>query len=94
MGRDGIPANFTHGFSDRQDCLTAFLAQPRFVNAFVAKDGLGDGRNLGEEAARSAFVCCAPAATDTIAAKSFVAYMAGYAGANDHWRLQSIGNGL
>ncbi len=57
LGRDGVPVNFTLGFSARQNYLAALLAQPRFVNvfmgrlnAFVADNGLGDGRNVGEKA--------------------------------------------
>ncbi len=56
LGRDGVPVNFTLGFSARQNYLAALLAQPRFVNvfmgrlnAFVADNGLGDGRSIGEE---------------------------------------------
>lgn len=57
LGRDGVPVNFTLGFSARQNYLAALLAQPRFVNvfmgrlnAFVADNGLGDGQNVGEKA--------------------------------------------
>jgi len=53
----GIPVNFTLGFSARQNYLSALLARPRFVNvfmgrlnAFVADNQLGDGRNVGEKA--------------------------------------------
>jgi transaldolase len=57
LGQLGVPINFTLGFSARQNYLIALLAQPRFVNvfmgrlnAFVADNGLGDGRNVGEKA--------------------------------------------
>jgi len=55
--REGVPVNFTLGFSARQNLLAAALAQPDFVNvfmgrlnAFVADHKLGDGRNVGEKA--------------------------------------------
>lgn len=57
LGQFGIPINFTLGFSARQNYVAALLAQPRFVNvfmgrlnAFVADNDLGDGRNVGEKA--------------------------------------------
>ena len=57
LGQLGIPVNLTLGFSARQNYLAALLAQPRFVNvfmgrlgAFVADNGLGDGRHVGEKA--------------------------------------------
>ncbi len=57
LGQDGVPVNFTLGFSARQNYVIALLAQPRFVNvfmgrlnAFVADNELGDGRNVGEKA--------------------------------------------
>jgi transaldolase len=57
LGQEGVPVNFTLGFSARQNYAIAMLAQPRFVNvfmgrlnAFVADNGLGDGRNIGEKA--------------------------------------------
>ena len=57
LGHDGVPVNLTLGFSARQNHLAALLAQPRFVNvfmgrlnAFVADNGLGSGRNMGEKA--------------------------------------------
>lgn len=53
----GIPVNFTLGFSARQNVLSALVAQPAFVNvfmgrlnAFVADNELGDGKNVGEKA--------------------------------------------
>ena len=57
LSRLGVPVNFTLGFSARQNYLAAMLAQPAFVNvfmgrlnAFVADNGLGDGKNIGEKA--------------------------------------------
>lgn len=57
LGQFGIPINFTLGFSARQNYLAVLLAQPRFVNvfmgrlnAFVADNGLGEGRDVGEKA--------------------------------------------
>jgi len=57
LGRLGVPVNFTLGFSARQNYLAALLAQPAFVNvflgrlnAFVADNNLGDGKNIGEKA--------------------------------------------
>lgn len=53
----GIPVNFTLGFSARQNLLSTLVAQPAFVNvfmgrlnAFVADNKLGDGKNVGEKA--------------------------------------------
>lgn len=58
LGQEGIPVNFTLGFGARQNVLIARFAQPAFVNvflgrlnSFVADNGLGDGRNVGEKAA-------------------------------------------
>jgi transaldolase len=57
LGRLGVLVNFTLGFSARQNYLAALLAQPAFVNvflgrlnAFVADNSLGDGKNIGEKA--------------------------------------------
>lgn len=54
---DGIRLNFTLGFSARQNWLIASLAKPNWVNvflgrinAFVADNKLGDGKNAGEKA--------------------------------------------
>ncbi|MDD3117751.1 MAG: transaldolase family protein [Victivallales bacterium] len=56
LQRDGVPVNFTLGFSARQNYLAARLASPSFVNvfmgrlnAFVGDNGLGDGINVGEK---------------------------------------------
>jgi len=53
----GVPVNLTLGFSARQNYLAALLARPAYVNvfmgrlnAFVADNHLGDGRNVGEKA--------------------------------------------
>lgn len=53
----GIPVNFTLGFSARQNFLAACLARPSWVNVFLgrlnsyaAAEGLGDGRLVGERA--------------------------------------------
>ncbi|NQT93385.1 MAG: transaldolase [Lentisphaerae bacterium] len=57
LSSEGIPINFTLGFSARQNVLSALVAQPSFVNvfmgrlnAFVADNELGDGKNVGEKA--------------------------------------------
>lgn len=54
---DGIRLNFTLGFSARQNWLIASCAKPNWVNvflgrinAFVADNKLGDGKNAGEKA--------------------------------------------
>ena len=56
LSLDGIPVNFTLGFSARQNLLAALFARPQYVNvfmgrlnAFVADRKLGDGRNVGEK---------------------------------------------
>lgn len=57
VSRDGVPVNYTLGFSARQNYLAAALSHPTFVNVFlgrlnavVADNGLGDGKNVGEKA--------------------------------------------
>ncbi|MFC1761657.1 transaldolase family protein [Planctomycetota bacterium] len=57
LRKEGIPVNMTLGFSARQNVLAALLADPTYVNvfmgrlgAYVADNGLGDGRNVGEKA--------------------------------------------
>jgi transaldolase len=54
---EGIPVNFTLGFSARQNYLAARFAAPSYVNvflgrlnAYVADNGLGDGLMVGEKA--------------------------------------------
>lgn len=58
LSRQGIPVNFTLGFSARQNLLAARLARPAYVNvflgrlnAFVADNKLGTGENVGEKTA-------------------------------------------
>ncbi len=53
---EGIPVNFTLGFSARQNLLAAAIAAPSYVNvflgrlnAYVSDNGLGDGVNVGEK---------------------------------------------
>ncbi len=55
--QDGIPINFTLGFSARQNLLAALVADTDWVNvfmgrlnSFVADHGLGSGENVGEKA--------------------------------------------
>ncbi|QEH31744.1 putative transaldolase [Aquisphaera giovannonii] len=55
---EGIPVNFTLGFSARQNYLAALLAGPDYVNVFlgrlnavVADNKLGDGKFVGEKVA-------------------------------------------
>lgn len=57
LSSEGIPVNFTLGFSARQNVVSALVAQPAFVNvfmgrlnAFVSNNKLGDGNNVGEKA--------------------------------------------
>jgi len=61
LGQLGVPVNFTLAFSARQNYLAVLLARPSFVNvfmgrlnAFVADNDLGDGRNVGEKATLAA----------------------------------------
>jgi transaldolase len=60
LSQAGVPINFTLGFSARQNYLSALIAQPWYVNvfmgrlnAFVADNKLGDGKNVGEKATLS-----------------------------------------
>jgi len=53
---EGIPVNFTLGFSARQNLLAAALSAPSYVNvflgrlnAYVSDNKLGDGVNVGEK---------------------------------------------
>lgn len=57
LASDGVPVNFTLGFSARQNVLAAAFSRPAFVNvfmgrlnSFVKESGLGDGENVGEKA--------------------------------------------
>ncbi len=54
---EGIPINFTLGFSARQNHVAAAFAYPDYVNvflgrlgSFVAENSLGDGQMVGERA--------------------------------------------
>jgi transaldolase len=56
LGETGIPVNFTLGFSARQGYATALISQPHYtnvfmgrLNAFIAGNHLGDGKNIGEK---------------------------------------------
>jgi len=58
LSNEGIPVNFTLGFSARQNYLITALARPAFVNvflgrlnSFVADYKLGTGKMVGERAA-------------------------------------------
>lgn len=53
---EGIPINYTLGFSARQNYLAALLSKPNYVNVFlgrlnavVADNHLGDGKYVGEK---------------------------------------------
>lgn len=57
LADDGVRLNFTLGFSARQNWLIAAVARPTWVNvfmgrvnAFLADNRLGDGKNAGEKA--------------------------------------------
>lgn len=57
LSAEGVPVNYTLGFSARQNVLAAAFSRPKFVNvfmgrlnSFVADNGLGDGRSVGEKA--------------------------------------------
>jgi transaldolase len=56
LSTEGIPINYTLGFSARQNYLAARFSHPRFVNVFlgrlnsvVEENGLGDPDNIGEK---------------------------------------------
>lgn len=60
LSREGIPVNFTLGFSARENYLAACVAEPAFVNvflgrlnSFVADNGLGSGQMVGEKTVRA-----------------------------------------
>jgi transaldolase len=53
---DGIPINYTLGFSARQNYLAALMSKPNYCNVFlgrlnavVADNHLGDGKHVGEK---------------------------------------------
>lgn len=57
LSADGVPINFTLGFSARQNVLAAAFSRPAYVNVFMGRlnsfvkdSGLGDGENVGEKA--------------------------------------------
>jgi transaldolase len=57
LSADGIPVNYTLGFSTRQNVLAAAFSRTTYVNVFmgrlnslVTSHGLGDGTNVGERA--------------------------------------------
>lgn len=57
LGQQGVPVNFTLGFSARQNLLIALLARPAYCNVFLgrlnqvaADNQLGDGQGIGERA--------------------------------------------
>jgi len=57
LSSEGIPVNYTLGFSARQNYLAARFAKPMFVNVFlgrlnslVEENGLGKPENVGEKA--------------------------------------------
>jgi transaldolase len=58
---EGVPVNFTLGFSARQNYLAAIISKPEFVNVFmgrlnqfIADNNLGDGKHVGEKATLAA----------------------------------------
>lgn len=58
LSAEGIPVNYTLGFSARQNYLAARFSRPAFVNVFlgrlnqlVEENDLGDPENVGEKAA-------------------------------------------
>lgn len=60
LRQEGIPVNFTLGFSARHNYVAAAFAAPSYVNVFLgrlgayfADNGLGDGKNVGEKATLS-----------------------------------------
>lgn len=57
LAADGIPVNYTLGFSARQNVLAAAFSRTAYVNVFMGRlnsfvkdSGLGDGANVGERA--------------------------------------------
>ena len=56
LRREGMPINFTLGFSARQNYLAARLSNPTYVNVFLGRlnqvvidNGLGNGEMVGEK---------------------------------------------
>lgn len=61
LAKDGMPINFTLGFSVRQNYLAACLSNPNYVNIFLGRlnavvhdNSLGDGQNVGEAVTQAA----------------------------------------
>jgi transaldolase len=57
LSQEGIPINYTLGFSARQNYLATRFSNPRFVNVFlgrlnqvVEENGVGKAENIGEKA--------------------------------------------
>lgn len=57
LSAEGIPVNYTLGFSARQNYLAAVLSRPAYVNVFLGRlnaviesNGYGSGANVGERA--------------------------------------------
>ncbi len=57
LSNEGIPVNYTLGFSARQNYFAALFSRPMFVNVFlgrlnslVEENGLGKPQNVGEKA--------------------------------------------
>ena len=62
LSQEGIPVNYTLGFSARQNLLAAAFSKPAFVNVFlgrlnslVEENELGQPENVGEKAALASF---------------------------------------
>jgi len=62
LSAEGIPVNYTLGFSARQNYLAARFSRPRFVNVFlgrlnqlVEENRLGKPQNIGEKVALASF---------------------------------------
>lgn len=62
LSNEGIPINYTLGFSARQNYLATLFSRPRFVNVFlgrlnslVEENNLGKPENVGEKAALASY---------------------------------------
>lgn len=62
LHQEGIPVNFTLGFSARQNYLATLFSQPKFVNVFlgrlnslVEENKLGKPENVGEKVALASY---------------------------------------
>jgi transaldolase len=56
LGEEGIPVNYTLGFSARQNYLATLFSRPGYVNVFLGRlnsvvdeNGLGEPENIGEK---------------------------------------------